>query len=698
MVAPVSEKEYLDRLSRGVYYESPLLYVQDVFADPRRPGHAVVPDKWQADVLDEIGKCQMLSVTSGHGIGKALGNNELIQTPTGPVKHGDIQPGDYVFGADGRPVEVIATVGWKNVPMYRITFDDGSETTCSSGHLWNVRGRQERRNGVPGWRTIETIELARLGVKRPNGKAMAAQWEIPAQGPAEFATQPVPVAPYTTGVLLGDGHLASSSVVTEDDEILAGVQADGYKTTFAGMNGNAVQFRVLGVRGLLGLALSQDKRVPQEYLFNSIPVRLAVLQGLMDTDGTVGKQGSATFTSTSKGLVEDVIWLVRSLGGKATLQPAVKAPFYRDSGGNKVMCKPAYNATLRLPGMDLFRVQRKLDRIVEAQARYNVRWIESIEPCGVEDAQCLTVANPDGLYLGNDFLVTHNTALSSWLIHWFIATRDHPTIKVTANTANQLTSNTWRELKRWNDVAVNGNHFAWSATRFKHRADPETWFAAAIPWSEHNSEAFAGTHETRGVLMLFDEASAIADVIFDVAQGALTTEGAKMVMFGNPTRTTGYFRETFEGGKYSHRWKNYKVDSRTAKMTDKKLLAEWAEDYGEDSDFFRVRVRGEFPRQSTTQFISEEHVANAMGRALEPRIYAREQKIIGVDVAKGGGSGDRHAICRRQGRKAWDPKPLIEGRHGGIPVHRPGAILQPAHRTVGSRPAVAARRGGSRPQ
>ena len=252
------------------------------------------------------------------------------------------------------------------------------------------------------------------------------------------------------------------------------------------------------------------------------------------------------------------------------------------------------------------------------------------------------------------------TALSSWLIHWFLATRDHPTIKVTANTANQLTSNTWRELKRWNDVAINGHHFAWYATTFKHKADPDTWFAKAIPWSDHNSEAFAGTHETRGVLMVFDESSAISDSIFNVAMGALTTEGSRMVMFGNPTRNTGYFRETFEGGKFTHRWVNLKVDSRTAKMTDKKLLQEWLDDYGEDSDFFRVRVRGEFPRQSTSQFISSEIVDNAMSRALEPRVYSRDPKILGVDVAKGGGSGDRHTICRRQGRKAWQVKPLVE--------------------------------------
>jgi len=252
------------------------------------------------------------------------------------------------------------------------------------------------------------------------------------------------------------------------------------------------------------------------------------------------------------------------------------------------------------------------------------------------------------------------TALAAWTIHWFVATRDHPEIVVTANTGAQLSGKTWRELKKWNDRAVNGKHFKWTATRFYHRGDPETWFAHAVPWSEQNSEAFAGTHERTGVLMMFDEASAISDSIYAVAAGALTTEGALWVLFGNPTRNTGYFRETFEGGQHSHRWWNKQVDSREARMTDKKRLKEWEDDYGVDSDFFRVRVRGVFPRQSTSQFIPSDIVDNAMARILQPREYLRDQKVIGVDVAKGGGSGDRHAICRRQGRKAWNPKPYVE--------------------------------------
>lgn len=242
------------------------------------------------------------------------------------------------------------------------------------------------------------------------------------------------------------------------------------------------------------------------------------------------------------------------------------------------------------------------------------------------------------------------TALISWLIHWFISTRPDPQILVTANTKNQLDSKTWRELIKWNKQALNANWFDHSATKFFMKDSPETWFAAAIPWTEHNSEAFAGTHEDH-VLVLFDEASNIAQTIWDVVEGAMTTEGAKWVAFGNPTRNTGAFRECF--GKFRHRWKTRQIDSRTAKMVDTKQVQQWVDDYGEDSDFVRVRVRGEFPRAGSNQFISGEYVDRCSGYVAEG--YEAQPKILAVDVARFG--DDSSVLCKRHGRKVF---PLLK--------------------------------------
>ena len=244
------------------------------------------------------------------------------------------------------------------------------------------------------------------------------------------------------------------------------------------------------------------------------------------------------------------------------------------------------------------------------------------------------------------------TALIAWILKWFISTRPHPQVVVTSNTKNQLETKTWRELAKWNKKARDGHFFNWTATRFHHISHPETWFAAAIPWTKERSEAFAGTHEAH-VLFLFDEASIIDDVIWEVAEGAMTTPGTLWVAFGNPTKNTGRFRECF--GKFRHRWKTRQIDSRTAKMVNQAQVDQWIEDYGEDSDFVRVRVKGQFPRASVAQFIPTDVVEAAQrvdyGRPNES-VWTWAPVVIGVDVARFG--DDKSVIYIRQGLHTHD--------------------------------------------
>lgn len=237
------------------------------------------------------------------------------------------------------------------------------------------------------------------------------------------------------------------------------------------------------------------------------------------------------------------------------------------------------------------------------------------------------------------------TALVAWLILWFISTRPHPQIVVTANTKTQLDTKTWRELSKWHKRAIHRGWFEWTATKFYHVDHPETWFASAIPWSANNAEAFAGTHEAH-VMLLFDEASAIEDIIWETAEGALTTPGALWLAFGNPTRNTGRFKECFPGGRFAHRWTAIQVDSRTAKKANQAQLQAWITDYGDDSDFVRIRVKGIFPRASSTQFISQElvDIAKARERVLNNLMAPR---VVGVDVARFG--DDETVIILRHG-------------------------------------------------
>jgi hypothetical protein len=274
------------------------------------------------------------------------------------------------------------------------------------------------------------------------------------------------------------------------------------------------------------------------------------------------------------------------------------------------------------------------------------------------------------------------TALTAWLVYWFLSTRPHPHIVVTANTMGQLVNKTWRELAKWHKLAKNTAWFHWTATKLYHVEHQETWFASAMPWSADRSEGFAGTHAEH-VLMIFDEASAIDEVIWEVASGAMTSPRALWLVFGNPTRNTGRFKECFPGGRFAHRWQTYQVDSRTAKKADQTQIRQWIEDYGEDSDFVRVRVLGQFPHQSSDQFISEALIAQAHQRFRETPagLYAWAPIVCGVDAAWKG--PDESVILVRQGgsllhrevHREMDPAQLGERVIKVIEEYRPDAVF-----------------------
>ena len=238
------------------------------------------------------------------------------------------------------------------------------------------------------------------------------------------------------------------------------------------------------------------------------------------------------------------------------------------------------------------------------------------------------------------------SALTSWIILWAMSTRPHMSGVVTANTSNQLKTKTWRELALWHKRLINQHWFKWTATSFMHVEHPETWMVNAIPNTENNSEAFAGLH-SRYNLIIYDEASAIPDKIWEVSEGAMTDPRSIWLCYGNPTRNTGRFRECFSTD--SHRWTTAQIDSRTCKMTNKKEIKEWVNTYGEDSDFVRVRVRGVFPRAGSVQFIPSDDVDLAMAREVPYEAHYTQPIVLAADIARYG--DDKTCIALRQGRK-----------------------------------------------
>lgn len=236
------------------------------------------------------------------------------------------------------------------------------------------------------------------------------------------------------------------------------------------------------------------------------------------------------------------------------------------------------------------------------------------------------------------------------VVNWAISTCEDTKVVITANTDTQLRTKTAPEVGKWQRLSITSHWLDVQATSVavRDKDHAKTWRADFVPWSEHNTEAFAGLHNKgKRIVLIFDEASAIADKVWEVAEGALTDEGTEIIWiaFGNPTRNVGRFRECFR--RFKHRWKARQIDSRTVEGTNKEQIAKWAVDYGEDSDFFKVRVRGMFPSMSARQFIGEADVAAAYGKVLRLEQYEFAPKILTVDPAWEG--DDEFAIGLRQG-------------------------------------------------
>ena len=242
------------------------------------------------------------------------------------------------------------------------------------------------------------------------------------------------------------------------------------------------------------------------------------------------------------------------------------------------------------------------------------------------------------------------SALVAIVILWALSTMEDTRGVITANTDTQLKSKTWAELSKWYQLFIAKNLFVYTATAIfaNDKEHEKTWRIDAIPWSDSNTEAFAGLHNAgKRILLVFDEASSISDKIWEVAEGALTDKNTQIIWFafGNPTRNTGRFRDCFY--KYRMLWKHRQIDSRSCKMGNQALFKEWVDTYGEDSDFVRVRVRGVFPRASENQFIPVDLVETAQHRNLHISQFEFAPVVIGVDPSWTG--GDEFVIYMRQG-------------------------------------------------
>ena len=266
---------------------------------------------------------------------------------------------------------------------------------------------------------------------------------------------------------------------------------------------------------------------------------------------------------------------------------------------------------------------------------------------GIQAVAPIRMATASGHGIGKSTLV-------AWIVNWIMSTRPHCQGTVTANTFTQLETRTWAAIRKWTRLCVTGSWFVATGNRLAHRQSPQSWFCSAQSCREENSEAFAGQHAaTSTSFYLFDEASSIPDKIFEVAEGGLTDGEPMIFSFGNPTRCSGKFHRVAFGSERD-RWYHRSIDSRTCLLPNKTQIAEWISDYGEDSDFVRVRVRGLPPSAGDLQFIDSERIWEAQRR--RALCLVDDPLICGVDVARGGGDGN--VVWFRKGLDARTIPPI----------------------------------------
>ncbi len=371
--------------------------------------------------------------------GRSQPLDSLLMTPNGWCKMSEIRLGDFVVGADGKPTEVIGVFPQGKKEVYRLTMTDGSTVLACKEHLWQVKTMEDKRRNRPA-RVLETQEM--LGNFRRNHQY---RYELPIiSEPVEFAHQEVPIESYTLGLLLGDGCITgqtSPAFCTTDKELVSSLELSlaGMKLSLKPKgtidfviskspalknSGSAPNLLTKALRelNLLGTR-SSTKFIPENYLHNSTEVRIALLQGLLDTDGgpvtQKGRSCRIQYTTVSEKLKNGVIFLVQSLGGVANCRKRKaegRKPGF--ANGKPVPSRnDAYVLEIRLPEeIKPFRLRRKSAIYEKFGGGRPMRFIKNIEYVGEMETQCISVSAIDSLYVTDDFILTHNTLNNAFII------------------------------------------------------------------------------------------------------------------------------------------------------------------------------------------------------------------------------------------------------------------------------------------
>jgi len=380
-------------------------------------------------------EAQVTGYGGAAGGGKAQTNQSLTQTPYGPAEIGSLKPGARICDACGGTQAVIGVRDWEKWPVWRVTFSDGTHIDCAPEHewtgWWSHRGRQVwmdgkrvRLCGEEGAVKLETRHIQKKMAENPEFN----RFRVPLAKPATGNYNKYKIDPYTLGVIIGDGCTVGGKVkigmAEADRQVLEAVQiAHGGELKLIERDENHKDILQLNLNdevreSLRALDLAEcyawEKFLPESSFWTSLDWRWSLMRGLMDTDGWVEEKRCAYYTTTSKQLAVDIARLARSLGCFATTTE--KNPTYTHKG-EKLNGRPAWSIRIKSATPDkLFHLDRKREIAERLEHQSLSKEIVSIEDLGKrEDMRCIHVSNPNGLYLADDYTVTHNSALIAML-------------------------------------------------------------------------------------------------------------------------------------------------------------------------------------------------------------------------------------------------------------------------------------------
>lgn len=390
--------------------------------------------KLDIELLGGWPKGTAIEILGPSGGGKAQPLYSKILTPTGFIEMRDIKVGDSVCSPDGTVTQVIGVFPQGEKDIYELTFDDGSKTRACGEHLWEVFSKSSNTPDI-----MTTTDILKQGVKISDG--WGNKFKIRRNKAVEFSKKSnLPLDPYLLGFLLGDGCLQKTSVrfSTADKEIIeyvekilevideeltvkkVGNKIESYDYSIVKKNRDAKNKnnKVLDVLRFLGLSekRSHEKFIPDVYKLSTKEDRLALLQGLMDSDGCAStERGALSFSTVSPKLKEDFTFLAKSLGFRCVWSERLGR--YKTATGARKDGRLAYKAGLIQQDFDYipFRLKRKVNNYIKNYSKswYEFNFITSIEKVGKDLCQCIKVAHRDSLYITDDFIVTHNTTLTA---------------------------------------------------------------------------------------------------------------------------------------------------------------------------------------------------------------------------------------------------------------------------------------------